>query len=85
MLAVIWGALTARRAQALAVLLLAVLASAAAAAAPSYVAAAGQALASYELSRASPNELRVRLADPVEFPGCPETRHGPCSPARSSD
>ncbi|MET7670101.1 FtsX-like permease family protein [Micromonospora luteifusca] len=71
MLTVIWGALAARRAQALAVLLLAVLASAAAAAAPSYVAAAGQALASYELSKASPNELRVRLADSVEFPGMP--------------
>ncbi|MCG5441620.1 hypothetical protein NIE79_003064 [Micromonospora sp. NIE79] len=71
MLTVIWGALAARRAQALAVLLLAVLASAAAAAAPSYVAAAGQALARYEVSRATPNELRLRLADPVEYPGVP--------------
>ncbi|WLS45250.1 hypothetical protein Q3V37_28465 [Micromonospora profundi] len=72
MLAIIGGALAARRAQALAVLLLAVLASAAAAAAPSYVAAAGQALASYELSRAEPNELRMRLAEPVEYPGMPD-------------
>ncbi|WP_433131547.1 FtsX-like permease family protein [Micromonospora sp. CA-240977] len=71
MLTVIWGAIAARRAQALAVLLLTVLASAAAAAAPSYVAAAGQALARYEVSRATPNELRLRLADPVEYPGMP--------------
>ncbi|MEV4655990.1 FtsX-like permease family protein [Micromonospora sp. NPDC049301] len=71
MLAVIWGALAARRAQALAVLLLAVLASAAAAAAPSYVAAAGQALASNELSTAEPDELRLRLVDPTEYPGMP--------------
>ncbi|MBQ0978818.1 FtsX-like permease family protein [Micromonospora sp. M61] len=69
MLTVIWGAIAARRAQAMAVLLLAVLASAAAAAAPSYVAAAGQALWRYELSTAQPNELRTRLADPVEYPG----------------
>ncbi|WP_433651949.1 FtsX-like permease family protein [Micromonospora zamorensis] len=71
MLTVIWGAIAARRAQAMAVLLLAVLASAAAAAAPTYVAAAGQALARYELSAAQPNELRMRLADPVEYPGVP--------------
>ncbi|MEU1645020.1 FtsX-like permease family protein [Micromonospora zamorensis] len=71
MLTVIWGAIAARRAQAMAVLLLAVLASAAAAAAPSYVAAAGQALWRYELSTAQPNELRMRLADPVEYPGMP--------------
>ncbi|MET7946381.1 FtsX-like permease family protein [Micromonospora sp. NPDC005324] len=71
MLTVIWGAIAARRAQALAVLLLAVLASAAAATAPSYGAAAGQALARYEVSRATPNELRLRLADPVEYPGVP--------------
>ncbi|MBM0274375.1 FtsX-like permease family protein [Micromonospora tarensis] len=71
MLIIIWAALVARRAQALAVLLLAVLASAAAAAAPSYVAAAGQALWRYELSTAQPNELRVRLAEPVEYPGMP--------------
>ncbi|WFE49339.1 FtsX-like permease family protein [Micromonospora sp. WMMD1155] len=77
MLTVIWGALAARRAHALAVLLLAVLASAAAAAAPSYVAAAGQSLASYEMSKASPNELRVRLTEVVEHPGMP------ADPARS--
>ncbi|MGW5580728.1 FtsX-like permease family protein [Micromonospora chokoriensis] len=71
MLTVIWGAIAARRAQALAVLLLTVLASAAAAAAPSYVSAAGQALARYEASRATPNELRLRLAEPVEYPGMP--------------
>ncbi|MEU8083030.1 FtsX-like permease family protein [Micromonospora sp. NPDC049101] len=71
MLTVIWGALAARRAHALAVLLLAVLASAAAAAAPSYVAAAGQALARYEMSTAKPNELRVRLAEGAEYPGLP--------------
>ncbi|MFG1873061.1 ABC transporter permease [Micromonospora arborensis] len=71
MLTVIWGALAARRAQALAVLLLAVLASAAAAAAPSYVAAAGQALARYEMSNAVPNELRIGLAEGVEYPGMP--------------
>ncbi|MFF4878650.1 FtsX-like permease family protein [Micromonospora sp. NPDC000668] len=71
MLAVIGGALAARRAQALAVLLLAVLASAAAAAAVSYVAAAGQALARYELSTADPNELRLRLVAPTEYPGMP--------------
>ncbi|MFG1919291.1 FtsX-like permease family protein [Micromonospora sp. NPDC048898] len=71
MLTVIWGALAARRAHALAVLLLAVLASAAAAAAPSYVAAAGQALARYEMSTAEPNELRIRLAEGVEYPGLP--------------
>lgn len=71
MLTIIWGAIAARRAQAVAVLLLAVLASAAAAAAPSYVAAAGQALWRYELSTAQPNELRVRLAEPVEYPGMP--------------
>ncbi|MFG1839712.1 FtsX-like permease family protein [Micromonospora sp. NPDC049175] len=71
MLTVIWGAIAARRAQALAVLLLAVLASAAAAAAPSYVAAAGQALARYEMSTAEPNELRIRLAEGAEYPGMP--------------
>ncbi|PYC75891.1 hypothetical protein C7C45_01900 [Micromonospora arborensis] len=71
MLTVIWGAIAARRAQALAVLLLAVLASAAAAAAPSYVAAAGQALARYEMSTAEPNELRIRLAEGAEYPGLP--------------
>ncbi|SIN41520.1 FtsX-like permease family protein [Micromonospora cremea] len=71
MLAVIGGALAARRAQALAVLLLAVLASAAAAAAPSYVAAAARALASNELSAADPDELRLRLVDPTEYPGMP--------------
>ncbi|WP_430500900.1 FtsX-like permease family protein [Micromonospora trifolii] len=71
MLTVISGAIAARRAQALAVLLLAVLASAAAAAAPSYVAAAGQALARYEMSNAEPNELRIRLAEGVEYPGMP--------------
>ncbi|MBQ0901537.1 FtsX-like permease family protein [Micromonospora sp. U21] len=71
MLAVIGGAIAARRAQALAVLLLAVLASAAAAAAPSYVAAAGRALASNELSTADPDELRLRLVDPTEYPGMP--------------
>ncbi|MGW3805563.1 FtsX-like permease family protein [Micromonospora sp. NPDC005113] len=71
MLAVIGGALAARRAQALAVLLLAVLASAAAAAAPGYVAAAGRALASNEFSTADPNELRLRLTDPTEYPGMP--------------
>ncbi|MFF0315672.1 FtsX-like permease family protein [Micromonospora sp. NPDC005252] len=71
MLTIIWAALAARRAQATAVLLLALLASAAAAAAPSYVAAAGQALWRYELSTAQPNELRVRLAEPVEYPGMP--------------
>ncbi|MFI6271970.1 FtsX-like permease family protein [Micromonospora zamorensis] len=71
MLTIIWAAIAARRAQALAVLLLALLASAAAAAAPTYVAAAGQALWRYELSTAQPNELRVRLADPVEYPGMP--------------
>ncbi|RLP92570.1 MULTISPECIES: FtsX-like permease family protein [unclassified Micromonospora] len=71
MLAIIGGALAARRAQALAVLLLAVLASAAAAAAPSYVAAAGRALASDEFSTADPDELRLRLVDPTEYPGMP--------------
>ncbi|MGC4748283.1 FtsX-like permease family protein [Micromonospora sp. DT201] len=71
MLTVIWGAIAARRAQALAVLLLAVLASAAAAAAPSYVAAAGQALARYEMSNAEPNELRIRLTEGTEYPGMP--------------
>ncbi|SCE71863.1 FtsX-like permease family protein [Micromonospora coriariae] len=71
MLAIIWGALAARRAQALAVLLLAVLASAAAAAAPGYVAAAGRALASDGFSTADPNELRLRLTDPTEYPGMP--------------
>ncbi|MGC5307420.1 FtsX-like permease family protein [Micromonospora zamorensis] len=71
MLTIIWAALAARRAQAMAVLLLALLASAAAAAAPSYVAGAGQALWRYELSTAPPNELRVRLAAPVEYPGMP--------------
>ncbi|MFG3554351.1 FtsX-like permease family protein [Micromonospora sp. NPDC047557] len=71
MLTIIWAALAARRAQAMAVLVLALLASAAAAAAPSYVAAAGQALWRHELSTAQPNELRVRLAEPVEYPGMP--------------
>ncbi|MCF0092416.1 FtsX-like permease family protein [Micromonospora sp. MH99] len=71
MLTIIWAALAARRAQATAVLLLALLASAAAAAAPSYTAAAGQALWRYELSTAPPNELLVRLAEPVEYPGMP--------------
>ncbi|MHA4951940.1 FtsX-like permease family protein [Micromonospora sp. SD19] len=71
MLTIIWAALAARRAQAAAVLLLALLASAAAAAAPSYTAAAGQALWRYELSTAQPNERRVRLAEPVEYPGMP--------------
>ncbi|MFF5177876.1 FtsX-like permease family protein [Micromonospora sp. NPDC000316] len=75
MLAVMWGALAARRAQALAVLLLAVLASAAAAAAPSYVAATGQALARHEVSTAEPAELRVQFQEPVEYAGMPGDPH----------
>ncbi|MEU4336102.1 FtsX-like permease family protein [Micromonospora lupini] len=71
MLAIIWGALTARRAQALAVLLLAVLASAAAAAAPSYVAAAGQAVARNELATADPTDSQLRLAESTDYPGMP--------------
>ncbi|MDO3705731.1 hypothetical protein Q3W71_29085 [Micromonospora sp. C28SCA-DRY-2] len=71
MLAVIAGALAARRAQALAVLLLAVLASAGAAAAPMYVAAAGQALASQELAAAGPDERRLRFSSIAEYPGIP--------------
>ncbi|MGS2615767.1 FtsX-like permease family protein [Micromonospora sp. LZ34] len=71
MLAVIVGALAARRIQALAVLLLAVLASAAAAAAPMYVAAAGQALASQELAAAAPDERRLRLSSIDEYTGMP--------------
>lgn len=83
MLTIIWAALAARRAQATAVLLLALLASAAAAAAPTYVAAAGQALARHELSTAQPNELRVRLADPSKVRGCPAIPPGRRSSARS--
>ncbi|MGC4875902.1 FtsX-like permease family protein [Micromonospora sp. DT43] len=71
MLAIIWGALAARRAQALAVLLLAVLASAAAAAAPSYVAAAGQALARNELATADPTDIQLRLVESTDYPGMP--------------
>ncbi|MGC5020231.1 FtsX-like permease family protein [Micromonospora sp. DT47] len=71
MLAVIAGALAARRAQGLTVLLLAVLASAAAAAAPMYVTAAGQALASHELAAAEPDERRLRLSSIAEYPGMP--------------
>ncbi|MCG5468076.1 hypothetical protein LADH09A_001933 [Micromonospora sp. LAH09] len=79
MLTIIWAALAARRAQAMAVLLLALLASAAAAAAPTYVAAAGQALWRYELSTAPPSELRLRFAAAVEYPGMPGDPTGTAS------
>ncbi|MFI7606392.1 FtsX-like permease family protein [Micromonospora sp. NPDC049366] len=72
MLAVIAGALVARRAQALAVLLLAVLAGTAAAAAPLYVSAAGQALARQELAAAPSDQQRLRISSIAEHVGLPD-------------
>ncbi|MFI6264954.1 FtsX-like permease family protein [Micromonospora sp. NPDC051006] len=71
MLAVIAGALAARRAHAVAVLLLSVLAGAAAAVAPMYAAAAGRVLADAELSAATPEERRLRFVAIQESPGMP--------------
>ncbi|MDG4797702.1 FtsX-like permease family protein [Micromonospora sp. WMMD1082] len=71
MLALIAGALAARRMQAIAVLLLATLAGAAAAAAPIFATAAGQALADHELATAAPDEHRLRLTSIVESEGLP--------------
>ncbi|MBY8873019.1 hypothetical protein K7640_14380 [Micromonospora sp. PLK6-60] len=71
MLAVIAGALAARRGQALAVFLLAVLATAGAAAAPMYAAAAGRAIASNEFAAAEPTERRLRLVSMIPFGGLP--------------
>lgn len=71
MLAVIIGALLARRTQAIAVLILSVLATAAAAAAPAYVAAADGALAGYEAARAEPDERVLRIFPMTAVPAAP--------------
>lgn len=63
-MAIILGALVIRRAQALAVFLLAILASAGASAAPMYVAAAGQLLPVEELAAPEPLARGIRLLGP---------------------